>query len=280
MVQPTFEEPPPPPEPLAREPAEPPPEEAIPGVGSAYVVNQQMARGETDGPVSMREAKKMAQEQAQRPPGTPLSPESVEALHRAQATTEHEVEESEVEKDTTSEQLDEAEKDMGIGRDKELFLDTLARNRSVLATKERREEIESRLEELNIEDIILNREISQDIEVVPSKLFYRLRTFNQQENFFCMQYVFDHPGSSMYVEEMFNFCKLVCTVVSINGALLPEHRLRVGELAEEVDREAFEKKMLHLRTFPVQLMADLSLQAIWFNDRVNALFSLDNLKNG
>jgi hypothetical protein len=42
----------------------------------------------------------------------------------------------------------------------------------------------------------------------------------------------------------------------------------------------FENKLHHVASFPTQMLADLSLQAIWFNRRVNDLFSLDNLKNG
>jgi len=128
--------------------------------------------------------------------------------------------------------------------------------------------------------MITKREIQQVIPVVPGKLTYTLRTFNQHEHLFCLQYVYENPGSQAHANELLNTCKMVCALTAINGAPLPDHRAEVGTSKEKVEQAKFEKKLFHVASFPTQMMADLSLQAIWFNRRVNELFSLDNLKNG
>jgi len=251
-----------------RVPQEPPP--SIGGVGSAFAVNQKMARGELDRPVSLKEAKNMPKEK--KPAPTKLSQESVEALESAQADVEEEQTQAE---DTTEAELEEAEEEM-FKRDTPFDYEGIQQQQRQLMSKERKEDIEGRLNELDIADMIVKREIVQDIPVIPGKLIYTMRTFNQHEHLFCLQFVYENPGSMTYAEEFLNTCKLVCSLNAINGSHLPPHLDKDGE----VDKELFKKKMFHVASFPVHVIADLSVQAIWFNQRVNELFSVRNLKNG
>jgi hypothetical protein len=107
-----------------------------------------------------------------------------------------------------------------------------------------------------------------------------LRTFSQRENLWILKYLYDFPGSSLYVQELINTCRLVCSLVAINGSYLPDHRQDAGTATEKILKEDFEKKFFHVASFPVQLVADLSVQAMWFQDRVDKLFTVDALKNG
>jgi hypothetical protein len=259
-----------------RVPHEPP--QSLGGVGSAIGVNQKMARGELDGPVSLREAKTMAREE--RP--TKLSPETMAGLKEIQPQLEEdqapEPEQSELE-DPTEAGLAEVEKEM-LGRESHFDYDSIQQQQRLLTSKERQESIESRLTELDIADMIVKREIQQDIPIIPGKLSYTLRTFNQHEHLFCLQQIYENPGSLTFADEYLNTCKLVCSLVAVNGARLPDHRKGVGTTAEEVDKKLFQKKMFHVASFPVQIIADLSVQAIWFTQRVSKLFGVENLKNG
>lgn len=257
-----------------RVPEEPPP--ALGGVGSGFEINQQMARGELERPVSMKEAKAMGQEGKNKK----LSAETVADLEKAQAQVEETTaKEPEGEQDTTTAELEAAEKEM-LKRDTPFNYDNIMAQQKSLMSPERQKIIESRLEELDLADMIVRREIVQHIPVVAGKLSYTLRTFNQHEHLFCLQYVYENPGSVTYAEEFLNTCKLVCALVAVNGALLPDHRKGAGTPNEEVDMDSFKKKMFHVASFPVQIIADLSVQAIWFNQRVNELLGVENLKNG
>jgi len=250
------------------------------GVGAAYGVNQAIASGGTEGPVSMHEGEQMLQKDESR---KPLSPETVEALKKMkeeeEAAAEKAAEEDiAVSRPDTKKKLEDSEKD--LAGDSPFDFGEIDRFRNKMVSDARRKDIESRLDPLKIEDMIVQRELTQAITIVPDKLVATLRTFNQRENLFCLRYVYRTGGSQMYVEELLNTCRLVCSLFSVNGAPLPDHRNHVGKREEEVDKEKFEEKLFHISSFPVQLLADLSIQMIWFNERVNGLLSLDNLKNG
>jgi hypothetical protein len=259
---------------------------AMTGVGSAYTVNQKLMKGEHSRPVSLAEAKK----DAQSPRGPKISPQTAEALKKmdeaVRAQTKDEQDEGPPQPvleppsdDSDRKDLDDADKDL---RKEEVKLDFegIIQARNALMSEERRKRIEKRLKELDIDDMIRNREITQTIPVVPGKLELTLRTFSQKEHLWCMQYIYEHIGSDSYQNELFNTCKVVCSLIAINGKPLTEHRNKVGERGEEVDRKKFDSKLDQLIGFPVQLIADISVQLIWFNARVNKLFDLDTLKNG
>jgi len=297
MPQPAFEEP----SPEATTTRPPPP---MQGVGAAYEVNRAMAEGRLDRPVSLREANKMEQNKK------PLSPETVQAIQmanenmRAQSQVDggKPVEDQRAEQEvasaikaqapvtnpaqTSPRELDDAEKVIVEDRpsdDRPMPFDLggdVSDIRSKLMNPARRKKIESRLSELDLADMILKREISQDIPIVPAKLAIQLRTFTQKENLWCLQYIFDFPGSALYTRELLSTCQIVCSLVSINGRLLPDHRDNVGQPNETIDRKAFEKKKDAIAAFPVQIISDISVQLIWFQDRVSNLFGLEILKNG
>lgn len=291
MVQPTFDATQPPAielnneKPVVVTPPSPPP--ALKGVGSAYPVNQALVQGKTNGPISLREGNKMVQQG--------FSKETVQALEMASQNIKNaaatapkepsapkespapEKEPPSVAKETKSE-LDDVEQDLGPLN--QLDFNALGQARSPLMGQKRREEIEKRLKPLDIGDMIMKRELTQVIPIIPDKFEITLRTFNQRENLWILRYIYDFPGSALYIQELINTCRLVCGLVAINGAYLPDHRKDPGQSTETIIKEDFEKKFFHVASFPVQLVADFSVQSIWFQERVDKLFTVDALKNG
>jgi hypothetical protein len=278
MPQPNF------PEAAPTEKPKPTAPSPIRGVGAAYPVNQALASGQTAGPVTLREGTRMANH--------PLSKESVQALEMANKSVqqaqaaepdappsqEDKKESPSVVKETRSE-LDDAEKEFAPDLP-EMDFAAIDDARSMLMSKKRQKDIESRLDKLDLADMVMKRELTQTVTIVPNKLAVTLRTFSQNENLWIMKYIFDFPGSALYVQELINTCRLVCSVTAINGAYLPDHRKDVGTPSEKISKEEFEKKFYYLSSLPVQLVADLSVQLMWFQDRVNKLLTLDELKNG
>jgi len=258
------------------------------GVGSAYHINREMARGNVDRPISMKEARQMnedAQKNVAQPTRKFLSPETLQALQMAKESLQPQEEspphkESPLKTDSTSAELEKATERMVNPRPEMFDFEAVANAQKGLLNPDRRKKIESALEPMDIGDMITRREIQQSVPVIPNKLVYQFRTFNQHENLFCLRYVYEYNGSVAYVEELLNTCKLVCALVAVNGALLPDHRKAVGTDKEEVDKELFQKKMFHVANLPVQMIADISANAIWFNERITKLFSVENLKNG
>jgi hypothetical protein len=265
-------------------PVQPQEEKASPhlqgGVGSAYPVNQAMARGEVERPVTLKEANQMPIKQK-----PALSPESLQAIQMTQVDVPEEPKDEPVPKqefksvaEETQQELDQASDQ--FEPDTPLDVSALMEARMSIMSPQRREVIEGRLKPLDIGDMITKREIVQEVPIIPGKLTAMFRTFSQRENIWVLQYLYDFPGSNAYVQELLNTCQLVCGLVSINGQYLPDHRTNVGTPSEAVDRDAFKKKMFHVTSFPIQLVADISVQMLWFQDRVSKLLTIDELKNG
>jgi len=242
----------------------------IPGIGSAYEVNQAMARGELEKPITMAQAKKLGAEQGEKEKG--LSKETLELMEKVEVSEETEFQKHDLEE--VERAVMEPESDLPIN------FGTMSRVQQQLYSPERRKKIEDNLEELDLADLIVSREIQQMVEIIPGKFTATFRTFGQREHLFCLQYVFEEQGSQAYVEELLNTCKLVCSTVAINGAPLPEHREKVGQKDESITRDSFENKMRVLTSLPVQIVADLGIQCNWFNERVNKLLTFENVKNG
>jgi hypothetical protein len=267
------------------EPQEPPPH--IPGIGSGYAVNQAMARGEVQKPMSLAAARKEMGSQQPRRQG-PLSPETVELLKmqadQTQATQPEPNKQEQQAPGVNKQKLAESEEEIASENRIDLAdlpLDAIAALRDdMIYNDKRRKEIEARLQPLDIADLVTRREIQQEVAVIPNKLIYTLRTMNEQELLFCMQYVYEFPGSARYVEELLNMARLVCGFMALNGRMLPDHRKKAGTLDEEVDKDAFVRKLKLVTLYPTNLIADLGANYHWFVGRVNKLFSAETLKNG
>jgi hypothetical protein len=253
-----------------------PPRPSIPGVGAAYQVNQDMVQRKGPIPgVPLAEAMNM-RPATQQAPGTGMSKESIEALKMVKDDSDKKVT-SELRND-----LDDADKAIADNAKKEapFDLESLLSAKHPLLSEERRKAIEARLSPLDISDLIMKLEIVQKVPIIENKFIIELRTFSQREHIWILQYLYEFPGSDRYVDEMFNTLKLVCSLVSLNGRVLPDHRVNPGTREEKLDKKAFEEKMFHITSLPVQILADVGVQCNWFNDRVQKLFTVENLKNG
>lgn len=175
------------------------------------------------------------------------------------------------------EELNEAEHALGPAA---MDFGALGDIRSTLMSQHRRDAIEKRLKPLDIGDMVMKRELQQTIPIIPGQLECTLRTFSQRENLWILKYIFNFPGSALYIQELINTCRLVCGLVALNGSYFPDHRKNAGQATEEIIKEDFEKKFFHVTSLPVQLVADLSVQSMWFQDRIDKLFTVDTLKNG
>jgi hypothetical protein len=141
----------------------------------------------------------------------------------------------------------------------------------------RRQEIESRLEPLNIEDILIYGELQQEVPVVPGKTKYKFRSTTGEEDLAVKRMMFGETGGDRYMLDKFSLMNLALGVVAINNMNLPTHL----NDKKRFDESLFEKKYNTLLRFPVQLLADMAVQYTWFDQRVRRLFvkSAEALKN-
>jgi len=284
MPKPTFEIPYEDPPPIHSNDRAVPPSQ---GVGSAYPVNQNMAAGGKQ--KSLSQAKREGLMDTSGTQGRGPSEETaaaLQAIHNRIQESDREPPpppqepKKEDESELDQELMDKAEEEIAESSKSLIDFEALSGVRNNLMSEERRKAVESRLKKLDISDMVMSREIQQEVTIIPGKLSLTYRTMNEREHLFCLRHVYEHQGSAAYMEEMFNVAKLACSLLEVNGAPLPEHRKNVGKPNEEVDEENFKLKLFHLCSFPVQFLAEMSVQGMWFNDRINDLFSVENLKNG
>lgn len=210
---------------------------------------------------------------APRPAGSPLlSSETAQQLQdmaAAQVAEQAETKKAEAEETKKEEDIFE-------------MFDFEGRNESerILNNKKRRKEIESRLEEMNIEDLLLNDEVQQTVIIIPDKYTVRFRSMTPEESLFIKQYLakdqLGQQNNDNYMLEKFSLCQLACSLVSINGKPFPDHRGKDGS----PDTEAFKTKLTMLMKKSGYLVADLAVNYMWFDLRVRRLLNPEKLGNG
>jgi len=146
-----------------------------------------------------------------------------------------------------------------------------------LSNPTRRKEIESRLTKLDITDVIIHGEIRQTIPVVPGKFEPEYRSVSGGEDLVVKRMMADESGGDRYLMDKYTLMQLTLALVAINNAELPPHL----DAKKQVDETLFLIKFEKVCQFPLQMLADLGCQYVWFDDRVRDLFvgQTEALKN-
>ena len=101
-----------------------------------------------------------------------------------------------------------------------------------------------------------------------------------EESLFIKQYLakdqLGQQNNDNYMLEKFSLCQLACSLVSINGKPLPDHRGKDGS----PDESAFKTKLTMLMKKSGYLVADLAVNYMWFDLRVRRLLNPEKLGNG
>jgi hypothetical protein len=148
---------------------------------------------------------------------------------------------------------------------------------NLLNNPKRRKEIEERLVPMDITDVILHGEVRQTVPIVPEKLEVTYRSVAAEEDLAVKQMMFGESGGDRYLMDKYTIMQLTLALVSINGEELPTHL----NDKKKFDETKFLGKFDKVSRFPVQLIADLGIQYLWFDERVRRLFlgGTDELKN-
>jgi len=148
---------------------------------------------------------------------------------------------------------------------------------NLLNNPDRKKKITARLKPMDITDIILHGEIHQEVPIDPEKLIVTYRSVTGEEDLAVKKMMGVESGPDRYLLDKFTLMQLSLAIVSINRQELPTH-LKDGKFNEE----KFLIKLEKVLKFPIQFLADLGIQYLWFDERVRDLFvgSTEALKNG
>ncbi len=148
---------------------------------------------------------------------------------------------------------------------------------NLLNNPKRRKDIEARISAMDITDVILHGEVRQVVPIVPDKLEVTYRSVSADEDLAVKQMMFGESGGDRYLMDKYTIMQIALAIVSINGEELPTHL----NDKKKFDETKFMAKLDKITRFPVQFMADLGIQYLWFDERVRQLFlgGTDELKN-
>jgi hypothetical protein len=120
--------------------------------------------------------------------------------------------------------------------------------------------------------------VQQNVPIVPGEFEVVFRSMTPDENLFIKSYVAknDQGKSDQYVLEKYGICQIACSVLSINGRALPDHRDAEGNPNEK----NFDVKLKMLLKKSGYVVADLGINYMWFDIRVRKLLSPDAVGNG
>lgn len=239
---------------------------------------------------SQLEAKKHELAAHREEPNTPQpqhkgrSPEEIKAdLERLnQAAKEYNEshsseEESEVSSDDTTPSQEEITK--MVEQMDEFELDAYSRmlEEDMLNNTRRRKAIEKRLKPMDLSDLIVEGEVKQNVPIVPGKLEVTFRSVSSGEDLAIKRMLYNiRKEVPRYQLDAYSIMSLTLAVYAINGHPLPDHNDEAGNFSES----RFQKKFELVKRYPLQLVADLGVNYIWFDVRVKKLFTVESLGNG
>ena len=146
----------------------------------------------------------------------------------------------------------------------------------------RRKEIEARCSPIDIGDILIKRRAEQKIPIIPFKFEVLVRDTSGAEdtyikNLLSKEYYERTEISSAYITSKMARYRLTIGLLEINGKALGDVKIK-HEPATKEEEEAFKGKLEMISEYPLEIIADLDAQYMWFKDRVK-LISMDVIQN-
>jgi hypothetical protein len=160
--------------------------------------------------------------------------------------------------------------------------DSLRRQMSedMLNSPEQKKIIESRLTELDIDDLIMKNRVTQDVIIHPERLWFTFESMTGEEDLTLKRLIMQESKSievtGQYLLDKFAFMSIAVGLRSICANPLPDHRNEKGEF----DDKKFWIKFHWLLQQPLHLLSCIGINHTWFELRVRKMFVVEKLGNG
>lgn len=164
----------------------------------------------------------------------------------------------------------------------------ITKDKPDLSSQKRREAIEKNLPSLNIDEMILGGQVKQAVKVGENMVML-FRHPSQAEDLYIKRLIgTERITGEAYILDKFATYGVALGLMSItvNGHTKDYSKTyRVTDFGQvEVDEAGFQKKMSEMQSLPHLLISDISVQYMWFEERVwreyLKFFSPAALKNG
>lgn len=248
----------------------------IPGVGSNLAMNQPFAHevmhlGKPAQP-QQTQTTTSAQQAAPAPEGPFHNPPRPAGAGLTEKTVEGLVELAKVNAQQTEERKREmSDEEFRAEIDKiAADVDYAGLNRrvnTVLEHPERRRRIELRCEPLDFEQLLFHFELRQRVPIIKDKYEPTFRTVAGNEDLAIKETIGIEArahNDDQYIVDKFSLMNLTAALFSLNDRVFPSHL----DKESEFDKAAFLVKFKLVMRYPILLLGDLSINFVWFNQRV------------
>lgn len=152
--------------------------------------------------------------------------------------------------------------------------------KDILNSDDQKKIIESRLEPLDITDLVVTGYIRQRIPIVPGRYEITLQTYDGSHDLALKRMIMQESKSldvsEQYLLDKYSFYGLAVGVHSINDKVYPDCTTPDGNFSDE----AFTAKFNQIMRLNIHLLASIGVNILWFEQRVRKLCKAETLGNG
>jgi hypothetical protein len=152
--------------------------------------------------------------------------------------------------------------------------------KDIINNPDQREIVESRLEPLDIGELITRGYITQKVLIIPTKFEPVYITTDGETDLALKRLIMTDAKSlemsDRYFLDKFGLMSMAAHLYAINNKPFLDHRDKDGNFNDE----AFMKKFSQVLKLPLPMLASLGVNALWFDIRVRKLFVVEKLSNG
>lgn len=149
----------------------------------------------------------------------------------------------------------------------------------LLQNDEQRKIIEERLPPLDLSQLIMEGKVRQTVPIQPGIFEPTFQSLSAEEDLALKRLIISDANNlqvnDRYYLDKFSYMSVACGTYAINRAPLINHMVN-----GVFDDEAFWKKFTQVSRLPIQMLASLGTNFLWFDMRVRKLFVAERLKNG
>jgi len=152
--------------------------------------------------------------------------------------------------------------------------------KDMLNNDEQRQVIESRLKPLDLDNLIITGQVSQNVPIHPGKFEAEFQSYAAEEDLRCKRMIGEEAAtlkpSDRYLMDKYHLMGLTIAIRAINRMPLPDYRDEKGDF----DEDKFWAKYAVVARLNYHMMASLMVNWFWFDMRVRKLFRAETLGNG
>jgi len=151
--------------------------------------------------------------------------------------------------------------------------------RDILNNEGQKDIIESELDPLSIEDLILRNRVTQKVPIVKG-FHVTYQSMTGEEDLALKRLIMEESTavdiSDRYLLDKYAIMSMAVGIAAVNGKPLGEHTNGSGDF----DTDLFWKKFRRVLKLPTHMLASIGCNHFWFEQRVRKLFVAEKVGNG